>query len=273
VPVSYQYPLVELVTALLWVAAALRYGLAWQALSMALFLTILLGIALTDARTYIIPDEFSLGGLLLGLLLALAPGTLSFWQALAGAALGFGILFLAGALGEWWMKKPAMGGGDIKMMAMVGAFLGPLGAVLTIFLGALVGTLVFGPYSLRTGKLVPFGIFLAIGAAVTQAWGGDILRWYAAGRLRGCWDPVTGRVRRSPGPLIARSFRASPLPGSGSWQPHGRRNLFSRSAPRFIAPVARGPSDRAREAPLSPLYGISLLVVQLCTTDGRAAGR
>jgi leader peptidase (prepilin peptidase) / N-methyltransferase len=185
VPVSFQYPLVELVTALLWVAAALRYGLAWQALSMALFLTILLGIALTDARTYIIPDEFSLGGLLLGLLLALAPGTLSFWQALAGAALGFGILFLAGALGEWWMKKPAMGGGDIKMMAMVGAFLGPLGAVLTIFLGALVGTLVFGPYSLRTGKLVPFGIFLAIGAAVTQAWGGDILRWYGTAVLGG----------------------------------------------------------------------------------------
>jgi leader peptidase (prepilin peptidase) / N-methyltransferase len=185
VPVSFQYPLVELVTALLWVAAALRFGLSWQALSMAVFLTILLGIALTDARTYIIPDEFSLGGLLLGLLLALAPGTLSIWQALAGAALGFGILFLAGALGEWWMEKPAMGGGDIKMMAMVGAFLGPLGAVLTIFLGALVGTLVFGPYSLRTGKLVPFGIFLAIGAAVTQAWGGDIFRWYQTAVLGG----------------------------------------------------------------------------------------
>jgi leader peptidase (prepilin peptidase) / N-methyltransferase len=179
-PVSAQYPLVELVTALLWVAAAARFGLSWAALSTAVFFTLLLGIALTDARTYIIPDEFSLGGLVLGLLFALAPGTLGIGQALAGAALGFGILYLAGVLGEWWMKKPAMGGGDIKMMAMVGAFLGPLGAVLTIFLGALVGTLIFLPLSLRTRRLVPFGIFLAVGAALTQAWGAQILQWYTS---------------------------------------------------------------------------------------------
>jgi leader peptidase (prepilin peptidase)/N-methyltransferase len=74
-----------------------------------------------------------------------------------------------------------MGGGDIKMMAMVGAFLGPLGAVLTVFLGALVGTIIFLPISLRTKKLVPFGIFLAVGAAVTSLWGDAILTWY---RLR-----------------------------------------------------------------------------------------
>ncbi len=59
--ISVQYPLVELTVALLWLAAAVRHGLSWQALSAALFFTLLLGIALTDARTYIIPDEFSLG--------------------------------------------------------------------------------------------------------------------------------------------------------------------------------------------------------------------
>jgi leader peptidase (prepilin peptidase) / N-methyltransferase len=177
--ISVQYPMVELITAGIWVAAVARYGLEWQALSVAVFFTILLGIALTDARTYIIPDEFSIGGLVVGLLLALTPGGITIGSALAGAALGFGLLWAVGILGEWVFKKPAMGGGDIKMMAMVGAFLGPVGVLLTVFLGALVGTLVFGPISIRTGKLVPFGIFLALGAGITEAWGGQLVDWYA----------------------------------------------------------------------------------------------
>jgi leader peptidase (prepilin peptidase) / N-methyltransferase len=184
-PISVQYPLIELLTAGLWLAAVIRYGYDWQALSVAVFFTLLLGIALTDARAYIIPDEFSLGGLVIGLLLALTPGGISFWSALSGAALGFGLLWLVGIVGEWVFKKPAMGGGDIKMMAMVGAFLGPPGVLLTVFLGALVGTLIFGPISLRTGKLVPFGIFLAVGAGVAEAWGDSLISWYVTAVLGG----------------------------------------------------------------------------------------
>jgi leader peptidase (prepilin peptidase) / N-methyltransferase len=172
------YPAVELGTAAIWILAVLRHGPTWNALTMAVFFTLLLGIAATDARTYLIPDEFSLGGLGLGLLLAVTPGGISLTQALAGAALGFGVLYLAAVLGEWWLGKQAMGGGDIKMMAMVGAFLGPTGAVLTLFLGALVGTLIFGPISLRTRRLVPFGIFLALGGMVTDVWGEAIVMWY-----------------------------------------------------------------------------------------------
>ncbi len=176
--ISPQYPLVELAAAAIWVGAALRYGVQWQGLVVALFFTLLLGIALTDARSYIIPDEFSIGGTVLGFALSFAPGGLTWKESLVGAVLGFGFLYLTGLLGEWWLKKPAMGGGDIKMMAMIGAFLGPLGAVLTVFLGALVGTIIFLPISLRTKKLVPFGIFLAVGAAVTSLWGDAILTWY-----------------------------------------------------------------------------------------------
>jgi leader peptidase (prepilin peptidase) / N-methyltransferase len=176
--ISPQYPLVELATALIWVAAVVRYGADWQALTVAVFFTLLLGIALTDARTYIIPDEFTIGGTILGLLLGIAPGGVTFMQALLGAAVGFGLLYLAGVLGEWWLQKPAMGGGDIKMMAMVGAFLGPIGAILAIFLGALVGSIVFLPITLKTRKLVPFGIFLAVGAAVAEGWGDLIVGWY-----------------------------------------------------------------------------------------------
>jgi leader peptidase (prepilin peptidase) / N-methyltransferase len=176
--ISPLYPAIELATATVWVLAVIRFGLSWDALAMAVFFTILIGIAATDARTYLIPDEFTLGGLGLALLIALTPGGVTILQALAGAATGFAVLYLAAVLGEWWFKKPAMGGGDIKMMAMVGAFLGPLGSILTIFLGALVGTIIFLPISLRTKKLVPFGIFLAVGAVVTEVWGDPLVAWY-----------------------------------------------------------------------------------------------
>ena len=71
-----------------------------------------------------------------------------------------------------------MGGGDLKMMAMVGAFLGVPGVFLTLFLGALLGSVVFGPIAWKTGKLVPFGIFLAVGGAVTYGWGERLIEWY-----------------------------------------------------------------------------------------------
>lgn len=176
--ISIQYPLVELVTAAVWVMAAWRFGLSWQTLATALFFTILLGIALSDAATYIIPDQFTLGGLVIGLALSFAPGGISPQRAAIGAAVGFALLWLVALVGEWAFKKPAMGGGDIKMMAMVGAFLGPVGVLLTLFLGALFGSLIFAPISFRTGKLVPFGIFLALGAAIAEPFGQAMIDWY-----------------------------------------------------------------------------------------------
>ncbi len=183
--ISIQYPLVELFTASLWVMAVWRFGFGWQALATALFFTILLGIALSDAATYIIPDQFTIGGTVLGLALSFAPGGIGWTQSFIGAATGFGLLWLVAVLGEWAFKQEARGGGDIKMMAMVGAFLGPLGVVLTVFLGALFGSLIFGPISMKTGKLVPFGIFLALGAALAEPFGGAMIDWYVRSFLGG----------------------------------------------------------------------------------------
>jgi leader peptidase (prepilin peptidase)/N-methyltransferase len=180
-PISVMYPLVELATAAIWVVMAWRYGLSLEALRGAVFGTILLGIAMTDARKYIIPDEFSVGGLLIGLLFSVAGGLPGLGSAVLGAAVGFGVLWLVGTLGTWLFRKDAMGGGDIKMMAMVGAFLGWQGVLLTIFLGALLGTLIFVPITLvKRDKLVPFGIFLALGAAATYAAGPALIAWYRA---------------------------------------------------------------------------------------------
>jgi leader peptidase (prepilin peptidase) / N-methyltransferase len=178
-PISIQYPLVELATGLLWALLAWRSGPTLEALRGSVLGTILLGIAMTDARAYIIPDEFTWGGLGLGLLFALAGGVESLGHALLGAAVGFGLLWLVGAAGTWLLKQEAMGGGDIKMMAMVGAFLGWQGVLLTIFLGALLGSLVFVPVALAgRKKLVPFGVFLAAGAAAAYLVGPALFAWY-----------------------------------------------------------------------------------------------
>jgi leader peptidase (prepilin peptidase)/N-methyltransferase len=183
--ISIQYPLVELGTGLIWAGMGWRHGWSVTAVAGAVFFTILLGITMTDAREYIIPDEFSLGGLGLGILFSLPGGFASISAALLGAAAGFAILWGVGALGTRIFKEEAMGGGDIKMMAMVGAFVGWQGVLLTIFLGALLGTLVFVPLSLLDRKrLVPFGIFLSVGAAVTWLAGSSIIEWYRTFVLR-----------------------------------------------------------------------------------------
>lgn len=177
-PISLQYPLVELATGLVWAGMFSYAGLSFEALRGTLLLTILFGIALTDARFYIIPDQFSLGGLVLGLGLAFLPGGIDALDALIGAIVGFGLLGSVAVVGKWMLKKDAMGLGDIKMMAMVGAFLGWAGVLLTVFLGALLGAVIFGPISYKTKKLVPFGIFLAAAAAITYGFGSEIIDWY-----------------------------------------------------------------------------------------------
>lgn len=177
-PISWRYPAVELATLAIWVGMAMRFGVSPAALAGAVLFTLLLGIAVTDARHYLIPDPLSLGGTAVGLALSLLPGLTTPLAAIGGGALGFGLLFIAGRLGERVFGKPALGEGDMKMMAMVGAFLGPVGALLTIFLGALAGSITYGPVSLRTGRPVPFGTFLALGAAASFLFGDALLDAY-----------------------------------------------------------------------------------------------
>lgn len=182
-PISIQYPLVELATACIWAYMVWRNGPTLEAVRGAVFGTILLGIAMTDARTYIIPDEFTWGGLIIGLVFsAIVAGLSGLGSALLGAAVGFSLLWLVGVAGTWLFKEDAMGGGDVKMMAMVGAFVGWQGVLLTVFLGAFIGSLIFLPLLLAgRKKLVPFGIFLSIGAATTYLLGPRLVMWY--GRL------------------------------------------------------------------------------------------
>ncbi len=197
--ISAQYPLVELAVAGIWAGAVLWFGTAFAAPRAAVLATLALGIALTDWRHYVIPDEFSLGGLGLGLAFAVARGLPGLGDALVGAAAGFSLLWVVKAGGDWALKRGLIGGeelaqvleegerpttlglGDLKMMAMVGSFVGWRGVLLTAFLGSLSGVAVFLPLLLvRRRAPVPFGVFLAIGAVVTAVLGGPLIAWYGA---------------------------------------------------------------------------------------------
>ncbi|HET6638568.1 MAG TPA: prepilin peptidase [Gemmatimonadota bacterium] len=177
-PIGWQYPLVEAATAAIWAGNVAAYGLEPQAVRAIVFLTLLLAIAVTDARFYIIPDRLSLGGAVLGVALAFLPGPPTLPESVIGAVIGGGALWIVAILGTMAFKKEAMGGGDIKMMTMIGAFLGWKGALLTVFLGALAGTLVFVPLAWKSDRLVPFGLFLALGAALAFYLGDPLLGWY-----------------------------------------------------------------------------------------------
>jgi leader peptidase (prepilin peptidase)/N-methyltransferase len=138
-PISAMYPAVELLTGLLWAWCAWRWGPGAEALKWAIFATILLGIAMTDAHFFLIPHEFSFGGLAIGVVFGFAGGLGAGFGAVNGAIFGAGLVYLIGMLGEFAFKKEAMGGGDVAMMATVGSFLGWQSVVATIFVGAAVG--------------------------------------------------------------------------------------------------------------------------------------
>lgn len=209
--ISIQYPLVELGVALAWLAAYSHYGATFTALRVAVFFTILLGIAITDVQHYLIPDGFTVFGLfwvlassLYGEFLLEQRPFVGPYEALIGACAGAGLVAIVGWLGEAALKKEAMGMGDVTLMAFAGAALGPTRAIVTVFLGALLGAITFlavvypvarvrqSAYREQTelalgsghsfeAPLVPFGVFLAPAALVTLLWGNDVLAWLLRG--------------------------------------------------------------------------------------------
>ncbi len=176
--ISPRYPLVELLTALGLSAIILALGLTWQGLALSLLFLFLLPAAIIDFQHFILPDEITLVGLGLGLVLALVGDHLGIGQALLGAGLGGGSLFLLA------LAYPSgMGGGDVKLMAMVGSFIGWQLALGAIFLGAILGII----YFIIAGKIVgsmdsntpiPFGSMLAPASLIAFFWGYTIWEWY-----------------------------------------------------------------------------------------------
>lgn len=206
--ISIQYPIVELLVALLWLAAFLQFGLSFTAFRLAVLATVLLGISITDAKHFLIPDGFTVFGLFFVVLTSLGALYLgeSFpfagpWDAVIGMCVGAGAISIVGWLGEVWLKRPAMGFGDVTLMAVVGAAVGPTRALLTIFIGAVLAPIVLlgivYPLSARgmaddagqtelaleasggwRKRELPFGVFLAPAALIALLWGDTLIAWY-----------------------------------------------------------------------------------------------
>jgi leader peptidase (prepilin peptidase)/N-methyltransferase len=206
-PISIMYPLVELAVAFVWLASVAHFGPTLTALRVAVFVTLLIGIAMTDALHYTIPDGFTVFGLLWILTLSVVgaitaePGPFALpYDALIGACAGAGAIAIAGWLGEVALKKEAMGFGDVTLMAVVGAAVGAQLSLLTIFLAAALGTVAYvlfiyparvirlkrerrgspGPSEDGEGiaPVIPFGVFLAPAAVIALLWGPALIEWY-----------------------------------------------------------------------------------------------
>jgi len=206
--ISIQYPIVELLVGLLWLGAFLQFGMSFTAFRVAVFATVLLGISITDAKHFLIPDGFTVFGLffvLVSSLVALYLGeSAPFagpWDAFIGMCVGAGAISIVGWLGEVWLKRPAMGFGDVTLMAVVGAAVGPTRALLTIFIAAVLAPIVLlgvvYPLSARgladdqgqtelaleasggwRKRELPFGVFLAPAALIALLSGDVIIAWY-----------------------------------------------------------------------------------------------
>ena len=176
-PISVRYPVVELINGVGYALLIWRYGSQWHTLVYALLFSALVVITFIDIDHQIIPDRITLPGMVLGLMAAAWVLPHGFWDASAGLLLGGGLFYLIAIL-----SRGGMGGGDIKMIAMVGAFLGWKAVLLTIFLGALTGSLMGLFLILFHGKNrktpVPFGPFLSLGGWVSIFFGQEIIQWY-----------------------------------------------------------------------------------------------
>lgn len=187
VKISWQYFIVETLTGVLFVIFYHFFGVTAKGVIYLLLSLALLVETVIDARHKIIPDEITLPGILIGVIFsALFPqihNEATWWKAmiwsLAGLLAGGGFLFAVGTLAEWVLKKEAMGGGDVKLLAMIGSVLGIRGVIWTVFASSFIGA-VFGTYlRWKTGEeLIPFGPYLALGALLYLFVGPTFLEWY-----------------------------------------------------------------------------------------------
>jgi leader peptidase (prepilin peptidase)/N-methyltransferase len=204
-PISWRYPLVEVMNALFYVWIVREFGLGGEAGLLMAFCSSLIVITFIDIDHQIIPDAITFPGILIGVIVGpfflsslyeplppsfgyLVPHNwpwfVGFLNSVIGMLCGGLPLWLLGWAWEKLRHVEAMGGGDVKLMGMVGSFLGWKGAFLTIFLGAITGSLAgIGLILLRRhdpDKVIPFGPFLALGSIVTAFYGPDIISWYVA---------------------------------------------------------------------------------------------
>lgn len=202
-PISWMYPLVELLTGLLFLGCFAAFGLTTEALKWAVFSAIMIVLVFTDLRERLLPDVVNYTGFALGLALSVfvkpTDGTalwianrlfdfpppapvLSFADAIFGAAIGSGLLWLVSEVYFKLRRREGMGLGDVKMMLMAGAFLGIKRTLLTILTGSLLGSVLGIVFIMARRKEsdyeLPFGTFLGFAALLVVFFGTPVVNWY-----------------------------------------------------------------------------------------------
>lgn len=187
--ISGRYPLVEALNAGLYLLFFCVDGLTLQMVVHSLLASALIVIFFIDLEFQIIPDQITLPGIVLGLVAGLFMKPPGIVGALIGLAVGGGALLGIAYLGEWLFKKEAMGGGDVKMAAMMGAFVGWQKILLIFMGGAVIGMIVSIVWmavseKIRKERLIPFGPFLAIASVAVLSYGDEIVQYYISHFLR-----------------------------------------------------------------------------------------
>lgn len=193
---SIRYPIIEFLNAALYVVVLNRFGIepVWVFAVYCVFVSTLIVIFFIDLDHQIIPNGITLPGIPIAVILGstILPDPfareemLGLNASLIGFAGGWGFFYLIAKLGKLAFKKDAMGGGDIKMMAMVGGLMGWKAVILTTFMGSLLGSVIGVSLILMKGRewgsKIAFGPYLALGALISLLWGYGILEWYLYGR-------------------------------------------------------------------------------------------
>ncbi len=181
--ISLRYPLVELLNGLGYLLFFWHFGPAISFVVYSVLTSILIVIFFIDIEFQIIPDMLTIPGMALGMTASLLPGGIGIMSAVIGLAAGGGALYLMALLGDWLFKKESMGGGDIKMAAMLGAFMG-WQKIIFIFLASaalgLIISLIVMLFSsrVRTTRVIPFGPYLAIAAILAIIYGDTFIDFY-----------------------------------------------------------------------------------------------
>jgi leader peptidase (prepilin peptidase) / N-methyltransferase len=180
--IALRYPVVELISGVFALGVYLKYGIRFETLIYYAFIAALLVITFIDIDHQIIPDVVTLPGIPVFFAASFALPQITWAESLLGVLVGGGSLFLVAWLYHLLTKKEGMGGGDIKLLAMIGAVIGWKGVLFTIFLASAVGTLAGLLIMLKTRKTmklaVPFGPFLTIGGISYIFFGPQLINWY-----------------------------------------------------------------------------------------------
>jgi leader peptidase (prepilin peptidase) / N-methyltransferase len=182
-PISIRYPIVELITAAVFVAHYFVFGWTLLLAVRLLFAASLVALFAIDLEHKLLPDVITLPGIVIGILASvfLPPGVM---ESLIGMLIGGGVLWLIGEAYFRYSGEEGMGGGDVKMLAMIGAFLGWKLVLVTLVLSSVLGSVLgLTIIAIKRGNMkyaLPFGTFLALGALAASLVGEQIVTWYAA---------------------------------------------------------------------------------------------